>query len=46
MKNTISFDILKPEPRRMLALLLAALQGQCVNFEVSQDYNLVFVEIK
>jgi len=46
MKNTLSYDILKPEQARMLALLLSTLQGQCVNFGVSQDYNLVFVEIK
>ena len=45
MKNTLSFDILKPEPRRMLAMLLSTLQGQQVTFEVSQDYNMVFVTI-
>jgi hypothetical protein len=45
MKNTISFDIIKPESRRMLAMILSALQGQAVNFEVSQDYNIVFITI-
>jgi len=45
MKNNISFDILKPEQRKMFALLVGELQSQCVNFNVHQDYNMVTIEI-
>ena len=39
-KNIISFDMLKPESLRMMVLLLSSLQGQCVTFDITQDYHL------
>jgi len=46
IKNILKFDISIREKRKWLTDLLYELQNSGVNFIVSQDANIVYVEIK
>ena len=45
MKKTLEFDLAKPEQLRWFTKLVNELQGNLINYNISQSSNLVFVHI-
>lgn len=45
MKQALQFDLLKREGAQMFAALIAQLQLAGVGYHLTQDYNMVYVEI-